>query len=172
MGQFFLQLYGSGKDFTERVFIRFPILNLKPFNKFILFLSNRTHPVIQYRNTRDSHSIRVFVDSCTGKIRVTKKSNYVRFFSSTLRNSSTLLKYFLSKQFLFLPLIASKVGAGYHLGSSLEFGKHLNIDGSIINLPHVFVVDASSLQDLSPGGLVYHSMLNAMEVTENSIGGS
>jgi ferredoxin len=160
------QLYEPKDSFFSRLESLFPRISneLKRYQDSRLFM--RIIPLILYGSTQLSGSI-----SITYRNKLTQLSTHYSLFAK-LRNFVATQKirwFFLQKGLLMLPLSFSKVGAGYHYGSSLKKGKHLNSNGELINCPNLVPIDSSSLLDVPTGGIVYSAMVNAASIVRKTM---
>jgi hypothetical protein len=66
-------------------------------------------------------------------------------------------------------VIVPTVGSGYHSGASMPIdGKHVDISGRLRAAQNVFVVDATSLPEISAGSHTFTAMANAFRIAQSS----
>ena len=74
---------------------------------------------------------------------------------------------------MYLPISKTELGQpgdGYHIGGSLRLGEHINVNGELISMSNVFVVDSSSLQQIPLGSVTPTIMANSIRITKTAIG--
>lgn len=161
------QVYSSGKSLVSRVQALYP--NLPQFIFHALNrCSSRIHPLIRYLPTSSSGKILLRYDAENNRIEVSTRKS--RKFPTRFLSICRLLWFLFTRGFIVLKPTRDQVGSGYHFGSSLRVGTHIKEDGSLIPCPNVFVVDASSMQEIDPGGVVYNSMLNTVALVGKGLG--
>lgn len=166
-GNFYIQMHLRSRIHVSRL-----QENLPRFIRFVWvakLLSHFVYPILIYLN--EDISGRILIDSKESHISINPELNEEnkKIIKMCLVD---VQKFFFSLGF-YLPISQTKVGNpgdGYHCGGSLILGKHIDINGQLIGLPNVYVVDSSSLQRIPLGSITPSIMANSIKITKLAIG--
>jgi hypothetical protein len=163
---FQLALYESNYEYLSRLgsllgipasFLKVPRAFVNRVNAGIGFLDSSLSGTltIQFENQRS-----IVTRSEPKNLRKSALKIIVRVAKSTREVGITPIPKFV---------IVPTVGSGYHSGASMPIdGKHVDISGRLRAAQNVFVVDATSLPEISAGSHTFTAMANAFRIAQSS----
>ena len=161
------QIYSPDLKLAQIAAMKMP--RVIPFRNLVArLLIPYIHPMLIY-----------FDSSISGSIKVKKIGSEIEVSGTIPEKSKNQIRKILIGLFrdfakigLYIPTFMIKIGSvgtGFHSGSFLKFGQHINESAEILDFSGIHFIDSSTLPSIEPGSITPTIMLNAVRIARISI---